>query len=279
MTVSALVSVKSSAVTTAALVLTLAGARPTVLVEADPSGGSIRAGFLQGQSDASRGDFGLQHLAQADRAGTLAAGFEAHLRQLEGLEYRRVLAGLTDPQQAAGLERTWAPVGRLLRALDQGGFDVLVDAGRMVWGGGQLHPSLFPGPLLYGADLVLLVVRATLPSVMAAVPVVPSLREELARRGPGEDALGVLLVEEGGYRPHEVSRMLGLPVLASLPWDPLAAAYLTLGPGRGRRADRSTLLRAARTSSDHLHAHAQGRRARLLPGAGLPAGQGGGFGG
>jgi hypothetical protein len=269
MTVAALTSVKASAVSTSALALALACARPTVLVEADPSGGSVRAGFLQGLSDAARGDFGLQHLGQAHRAGTLASVFETHLRPLEGLEYRRVLAGLTDPQQAAGLERAWAPLAGHLRALEEGGFDVLVDAGRMVWASGQLHPALFPGPLLYGADLVLLVVRATLPSMMAAVPVVPALRGELARRGPGEDALGVLLVEESGYRPHEVARMLGLPVLASLPWDPPAAAYLTLGPGRGRRAHRSALLRAARTSSDHLHAQAQGRRARLLPGRGV----------
>jgi hypothetical protein len=111
-------------------------------------------------------------------------------------------------------------------------------------------------------------VRSSLPSAVLAASVVPALRSEIAALGAGAEALGALVVEEDGYRPHEVAAVLGLPVLAALPWDPPAAAYLSLGPGRGRRAENSRLLRAARTGLDEVHAQVRGRTARLAPHAG-----------
>jgi hypothetical protein len=259
-----LVSAKSSGVSVSALALALSAPGGSVLVEADPSGGTLRTGLLQASHPAAAGDVGLQYLAQADRAGTLAAAFHAHLYALDDGAGRRVMTGLTDPAQAAGLGRTWAPLAELLRELAETDTDVVVDAGRMMWSAGHLAPG-FPAPLLHAADQVLLTVRSSLPSAVLAAHVVPALRAELAVRGAGEDTLGVLLVEEDRYRPHEVAGVLGLPVLAALPWDPPAAAYLSLGPGRGRRAEGSRLLRSARTGMDAVHAHVRGRLARLLP--------------
>ncbi|MFZ3475983.1 hypothetical protein ACODT4_44125 [Streptomyces sp. 2.9] len=260
MTVTALVSAKSSGVTTSALALALASSRPSLLAECDPAGGTIRAGLLQGRVDAS---YGLYHLAAAERAGddALAHTFASHLVPLDGAGNRRVLPGLTDPVQAAALGRTWPALSQVMRVLsDEGGYDVTVDAGRIALESGALHPVLTPAPLLHGADLVLIVVRGTSQSLSLARHVVEPLKAELDERGSGADALGLLLIEEGPARAHEIAETLRLPVLATLPFDPETAGYLTYGGQPPRNTKRNPLLPRARTASDHFRAAASRRR-------------------
>ncbi|WP_328759224.1 hypothetical protein [Streptomyces sp. NBC_00271] len=260
MPVTCIVSAKSCGVTTAALALTLASSRPSLLAECDPAGGTIRAGLLQGQISAG---YGLYHLAAADRVGPveLANAFASHLWPLDGQAgHRKVLPGLTDPAQAGSLSRTWPALADVLHVMaESAGHDVFVDAGRLALESGHLHPTLTPAPLLHRADLVLLAVRGTEQGLTLARHLMRPLRAELDEHGSGSDALGLLLIEDGPFRSHQVAEALEAPVLASLPWDPETAAYLTTGGKPSRGFARSPLLRYARTATEQFEALASRR--------------------
>ncbi|MER0443260.1 hypothetical protein ABR738_01470 [Streptomyces sp. Edi4] len=260
MPVTALVSAKSSGVTTSALALALASGRPTTLAECDPSGGTIRSGFLQNEVSAG---FGLYHLAKAERVGpdALANAFASHLWPLDDAGHRQLLPGLTDPAQAAALSRTWPSLAHIMRVLaTQASQDVFIDAGRLALDAGRLHPTLTPAPLLHQADLVLLVVRGTDQSLTLARHLLKPLTAELSEHGSGSDALGLLLIESGPYRAHQVAESLKLPVMAALPFDPESATYLTQGGPQPRGYKRSQLLRHARTATQQLEAVAARRQ-------------------
>ncbi|MFE4873490.1 hypothetical protein [Streptomyces sp. NPDC056682] len=260
MPVTALVSAKSAGVTTSALALTLASGRPTTLAECDPAGGTIRAGFLQNQVSAG---YGLYHLAKAERVGpdALANAFASHLWPLDGDGHRQLLPGLTDPAQAPALGRTWPSLAQIMRVLsDQAGQDVFIDAGRLALENGRLHPTLTPVPLLHQADLVLLVVRGTEQSLTLARYLVEPLISELAEHGTGPDALGLLLIEAGPFRAHQVAESLKVPVLAALPFDAESAGYLTQGGQPPRTYKRSPLLQHARAAAAQLEAVAARRQ-------------------
>lgn len=259
MPVTALVSAKSCGVTTAALALTLASKRPSLLAECDPAGGTIRAGFLQGEVGAG---YGLYHLAAAERTGpdALAQAFASHLWSMDEAGHRKLLPGLTDPAQAAALGRTWPALSEVMHVLaDEASYDVFIDAGRLALESGRLHTTLTPAPLLHQADLVLLVVRGTEQSLTLARHVIDPLRTELAERGSGSDALGLLLIEDGPYRAHQVAEALGSPVLAALPFDSATADYFTNGGRPPRGYGRSPLLRHARTATEQFEAAASRR--------------------
>lgn len=260
MPVTALVSAKSSGVTTAALALTLASKRPSLLAECDPAGGTIRAGFLQGQVDAG---YGLYHLAAAERTGSdaLANAFASHLWPMDEAGHRKLLPGLTDPAQAAALGRTWPALSEVMHVLaEEAGYDVFIDAGRLALESGHLHTTLTPAPLLHQADLVLLVVRGTEQSLTLARHLTDPLRTELAERGSGPEALGLLLIEEGPYRAHQVAEALKVPVLAALPFDHDTAGYFTNGGRPPRGYGRSPLLRHARTATEQFEATVSRRK-------------------
>ncbi|MFE2693720.1 hypothetical protein [Streptomyces mirabilis] len=269
MPVTVIASAKSCGVTTAALAFTLASTRPSLLAECDPAGGTIRAGLLQGQVSAG---YGLYHLAAADRVGPveLANAFASHLWPLDGTTgHRKVLPGLTDPAQAGSLSRTWPALADVLHVMaDSAGHDVFVDAGRLALESGHLHPTLTPAPLLHRADLVLLAVRGTDQGLTLTRHLMRPLRAELDEHGSGSDALGLLLIEDGPFRSHQVAEALEAPVLASLPWDPETAAYLTTGGKPPRGFARTPLLRYARTATEHFEALAARRQIQQhYPGA------------
>ncbi|MER5352596.1 hypothetical protein ABT093_19965 [Kitasatospora sp. NPDC002551] len=259
----ALTSAKSSGVTTSCLALALASPKRTVLAECDPAGGTVRAGFLGGTPTAA---VGLHRLATAERDGSLPEVFEQHLVPLDTEGNRLLLPGLTDPAQAPSLAGTWEPLHRLLQVMEEDGFDILVDAGRVVVESAQRLSALYsPAPLLRLADQVLLVVRANASSVAASAPVVRVLREDLDRHGTGSGALGVLLIEGEGFRATEVAAALGVPVVATLPDDPATAAVLG-GSGRARgRFALAPLTRAARTAHEPITLAATRRRVQIAP--------------
>ncbi|MFC5911741.1 hypothetical protein ACFP3V_31615, partial [Streptacidiphilus monticola] len=153
MAVIALVSAKSSAVTTSALALTLAGPRRTLLAECDPQGGTLRAGFLQGHLSAA---VGLHQLAAASRAGTLGESFEQHLVPLDPPAGQRLLLpGLTDPSQATAMAGTWEQLNRIWPVLEaERQMDVVIDAGRIVVDAGEVSALRSPAALLRRADVV-----------------------------------------------------------------------------------------------------------------------------
>jgi hypothetical protein len=271
MAVLALTSAKGApGVTTAALALTLTWPRPVLLAECDPAGdSSLLAGYLRGSVDASHGLLGL---AIAHRHGDLPAAFWPQTLPLsdggsdsDGRE-RWLLPGLSDAAQAPSAAGLWEPLAGLLTGLDADGIDVVVDAGRL----GATHA---PVPLLRAADLVLLVLRSSLPAVSAARARLGLLRDDLGTAVPaGSGRLGLLLI--GPDRPYsagEISAALGLPVLATLAWDPSSAEVFSTGAPPPRRYDTAPLTRscalAVAALSQHLAAQRDPRQPEHVPAA------------
>jgi hypothetical protein len=230
----ALVSAKGSpGVTVSALALALAAPGRCLLVEADPAGGDLLAGYLRGQLPAGRG---LARLAVAELRGRLREEFDDQLVDLDPpARQRLLLPGVVDPAQSATVASVWQPITARLcgPGRDPAGTGVVVDCGRYT-------AAHFGWPLVGQADRVLLVVRGTLPSVAAAVPAV----RELARRLAGQGRAGpeLLVVDTGPYRPAELAERLATPLAGVLPEDARAAARLSFG---GPAPHRLPLLTAA----------------------------------
>jgi len=273
MAVVALTSARGApGVSTAALAMTLLWPRAALLAECDPAGGSsVLAGYLRGTVDHSRG---LLHLAVAHRHGELDQALWPQLVPLTpaattsaaapaGPEARWLLPGLSDAAQAPSTAALWAPLAGLLAALERAGTDVIVDAGRL----GAAHA---PTPLLRQADLVLLVTGTSLPAVAAARARLGVLRDQLALTAGGASGeaspLGLLLVGEGRpYTAREITGALGVPVVASLAWDPATAEVLSTGATPGRRFDSSSLVRSTRAAIAAVTELVSRRRHRLAP--------------
>lgn len=251
MAVVALTSAKGApGVSTTALAMTLLWPRAALLAECDPAGGSsVLAGYLRGTVDHSRG---LLALALAHRRDELAQTLWSQTVPLpggiageRGPADRWLLPALSDAAQAPGTASLWGPLGSLLASLERAGTDVLVDAGRL----GAAHA---PTPMLQQADLVLLVMGTSLPAVAAAKARLAVLRDALSLTenvtGPSS-GLALLLVGEGRpYTSKEIAGALGLPVAASLAWDPASAQVLAAGTAPGRRFETSPLVRSVRAA-------------------------------
>jgi hypothetical protein len=221
----------SPGATVSALALTLAWSRPVMLAECDPAGGDIAAGYLR---DVPLEGRGLAQLAASMHRRRLAEDLWGQLVDLnpgrQTAMTRLVLPGLTDPAQAAGIAGGWNQLADLFRSMGagSGGYDVIGDCGRLA----VAHP---PRPVLAAADVVLLVLRLTLPSIRASASALAGLRAS------GLDRIGLVVVGDGAYTPKEVALELRTAVAASLPDDPGTAAVLS---GGGER-HRGRLLRAA----------------------------------
>ena len=256
----------SPGVTTTAVGLALSWPRPVLLVEADPTGGSaILAGFLRGSVVPPDS---MIDLAVAQHDGQLLAALPQVTVPLPGSK-AVLVPGTRSHEQARSLVSLWEPLAAVLRSLEATGQDVLVDAGRL---------GLFgsPDPVLAGADLALLVTRTDLVSLAGARSWAQTLRDRFERAGAAS-SLGVLLVGQGEpFRAREVAKVLQLPVVATLAWDPASAAVLSAGvqpatagwwgrlAGRGAwedaalprslRATRSAITGTIRTNTEQLQA-------------------------
>ncbi len=274
MAVLALTSAKGApGVSTAALAMTLLWPRAALLAECDPAGGSsVLAGYLRGTVDHSRGLLPLalaqrhEALEQALWPQTVPLTGDPHAASVAaGAGDRWLLPGLSDAAQAPSTAALWGPLGSLLASLERAGTDVVVDAGRL----GTAHA---PTALLRQADLVLLVMDTNLPAVAAAKARLNLLREDLSVTGTAGrldgplSSLGLLLVGEGRpYSAKEISAACGVPVVASLAWDPASAEVLAAGATPGRRFDSSPLVRSTRAAISASHELIRQRRDRLAP--------------
>jgi hypothetical protein len=249
-----------------------------LLAECDPAGGSsLLAGYLRGTVDHSRG---LLALALAHRRDELEQALWSQTVPLTttspdstsdgsaAAPQRWLLPGLSDAAQAPSAGALWGPLGSVLASLERASTDVIVDAGRL----GAAHA---PTALLRQADLVLLVMGTSLPAVAAARARLSVLRETLspdatpaATPDGAAIGLGLLLVGDGRpYTAREISAALGLPVVASLAWDPASAEVLYAGAAPGRRFDTSPLLRSTRAAVSASAQLIARRRDRLAPAA------------
>ncbi|XVU24223.1 ParA family protein [Actinoplanes sp. CA-054009] len=252
----------SPGVTTAGLAFCLSWARRSILAECDPSGGDVLAGFLQGRIKADRG---LEKLAVADLRDRLAADFWNQLIDLDAPRGQRLLLpGLTDPARSSTLVYVWDRLAAHLSGLEAAdpAYDVLADCGRL----GTVNG---PMPLIQRADLVLLVARSTLPSLSAAAVAAAGLRDELAEHGTGADALALLVIADGAYRPGEITSgiaeafpELTLPVAAVLPEDANTANALNR---HGEWPRRSRLQHAAAAAEKNIWELAAARQRRYRP--------------
>ncbi len=258
MAVIALTSASGSpGVTTTAVGLALSWPRPVVLVEADPTGGSpVLAGFFRGTLAPARG---LIDLALAYREGRLEAALPQVLLPIPGHD-AWLLPGVRGHVQARSLSPVWEPLAQALRDLDRTGQDVIVDAGRLGLTGS-------PEAVLYGADLTLLVMRTDLVALSGAKSWAHTLAEQSLTVGAGA-TLGVLLVgERRPYAAADVAKVMSLPVVASLAWDPAAAAVFSDGASPPRRFDTGPLVRSLRAAQSAIHTSVPAAQAAVALGS------------
>jgi hypothetical protein len=238
----------SPGVTTTAVALAFCWPRPVLLVEADPTGGSgILAGFLKGTTpyDAGLVELALSPLSAADALRDVVQPLSPNVS---------LVAGTRTHAQAAALRDVWEPLGVALDELEANGQDVIVDAGRLGLSGS-------PQQLLDSADVTLLVTRATLPSISAA----RSWAETVRRPAGGWRHPGLLLIGEGKpYSGTEVSKVLGMPVVADLPDDPAAAAVYHRGANPPRHFETGPYFRALQAAAQSVQVHVSRGRVALV---------------
>ncbi|MGF1662538.1 MAG: hypothetical protein ACFCVG_08705 [Kineosporiaceae bacterium] len=237
----ALLSAKGSpGVTTAGVALAAVWPQPAVLADLDPAGGDLAIRYRGPRGEPLDSDTGLISLAAALRRGA-AAPVADHVQAVGG--GLPVLAGVSGPDQLAGIGPVWQHLARTLR---QSPTDVLADCGRVAGG----SPA---EPVVNAADLVVVLARA-------AAADLAHLRTRLAwlSSRPLAGPVGVVLVAAEGRRSAvatDVARLIagaGLPaaVLGVLALDPRGADALAAADAL--RASRSSLVRSARALAGPL---------------------------
>ena len=237
-----LVSAKGSpGCTTTALALSaiwteILPSRRILLAECDVAGGDIVSGYLAGSADASRGVLGLAVTRSRD---PLTAVWE-QLLVLDNAGNRLLLQGLSEPRQAATATTAWPQLAAAIPELarQEPAVDIVMDLGR-------LHSQHEAQDLWQVADQLILVTRSSLSAVAQTQAAASDLRDrDVAAR------LTCLVVDEGHpYSGSEIAKALGLPVLATLPWDVRATNAFRAGA-----VPRSTspLLRSCRLLVNRL---------------------------
>jgi hypothetical protein len=251
----------SPGVTSTALGLAMTWPRPTILVDADPTGSrAIAAGYFRGGQLPT--DATIVDLALAQQQGTLSADLPAALMRIPDTQVQ-LLGGPLHHQQAQGLDSLWQPLAVALKDLERTGQDVIVDVGRL-----GLQGS--PMGLIAAADVALLTTRSTLPALVAASSWAETLRDVFSRVG-ALSSLGTMIVGPGRpYRPVEAAKVLQIPVVSTVAWDPTSAEVFSVGAQPPRRFTSGDLSRSLRTAGESIRVVLQQTRAAL---ALVPAGR------
>lgn len=243
MSVYALTSINGSpGVTTTAIAWAYLASTPTLVVEADPLGGSaILAGVMRGEH--------AHDVSIIDLVGQPVDGYAyyAHERSLllPSTTDRRVLPGIAAPEQAKALASTWGPLGASLQQLSrETGSTVLIDCGRFG------HPHT-PYPLIERADAVLVFTHASLPGINAAHLGLENLRKVVGSSGT-QRRMGVVTLGGGKdalrpYSTREVAHATApTEVIASLDYEPRRAAVYSGGVHPTRGHDFSGYVRSVK---------------------------------
>jgi Flp pilus assembly CpaE family ATPase len=245
----------SPGVTTTALGLALSWPRPVILIDADPTGArAILAGYFGGNLQP---EHTIVDLAVAYRQGNLAESLSSMVTPIPNSQ-AQFLCGPLNHSQARALDTMWEPLAGVLKGLYRTGQDVIVDAGRLGLEG-------FATKLVTQADIALLVTRSTLPALVAASSWAQTMRSTFEHAG-GLDSLSALVVGEGRpYNNAEVAKVLGLPVSASVAWDPTTAEVYSVGAKPGGKFQASALNKSLRSAIGSMSTQLARAQTRLQP--------------
>ncbi|MCK6135283.1 hypothetical protein ABER12_12055 [Cutibacterium acnes] len=159
---------------------------------------------------------------------------------------RKAVLGPPTPWSRAGIDPRWGFMLALWRQLAEAGIDTIIDLGRLATPLTST-PHLIATPIIDDADMILVMIEATLRDVAGAHTMVEGLAEQMNLAG-AHQRLG-LLVHRGGaargvaeFTDKEITSALQLPVCGSIVHDPVAAAQLS--DGVGQRFDKSRLARS-----------------------------------
>ncbi len=215
-----------------------------LIVEADPSGGSLAARWSSAHS--LTWDPGLLTLSTS-RSVLAADTLEPLTQRLTGGVL--VAAAPPAPEQVIGALTRWGDRGAAELAAAEG-VRAFVDCGRLT----AASPAL---TLARRAALTVLVCRPRLDEVNALVPAVA----ELTAAGC---TLGLVCVGSEPYLPAEIANAAGLPLLGVLPVDLRAAAVFDRdGLDSGRPFRRSALAQTAAELTEYVRS----RAAEILTGS------------
>lgn len=214
--------------TTAVAWATTAGT-PTLLLEADMTGGSpILAGRFRSEVPHER-----TILAMATRRQDLTAAETLRSQAVplpSAMADSSFVATIAEHQQAAVLQPAWGETADALHEIAaDGGLDVLIDLGRITTNGG-------PWALLERLDALIVLSGTTLPALITLANGLPRLQDQL--HSPLV-AVGFIESHMGGYSPGEAGRVITAPVVGSLPYAPRAAAVYSIG----HQGTRASVLR------------------------------------
>jgi MinD-like ATPase involved in chromosome partitioning or flagellar assembly len=252
----ALVSAKGSpGVTTAAVALAAVWPQQAVLADLDSAGGDLAIRYHGPHGEPLQPETGVISLGAALRRSATTP-LTDHVQLLAG--GIPVLAGVSGPQQLAGIGPVWQHLARSLRDAPT---DVLADCGRLA--GASPVESV-----VTAADLIVVVARTSVADLA-------HLRTRLAwlASRPASGAVVVVLVSAERRRSQvvaDVRRLLAgtsptTAVLGTLALDPRGAQALV--DADALRASRSSLVRSARALTRPLRTAAAAGAAPALEAA------------
>lgn len=241
----------SPGVTTTAVAWATTATTPTLLLEADMTGGSV---ILAGRY---RAEVAHQHtilaMATRDVDMTVLEVLQTQSVPLPGAVADSALVPtIAEHQQGMVLQSTWPETAQALTELSQeGGVDVVVDLGRITTDG-------LPWGLVERLDALIVLSWTTLPALITLSNGIPRLQDQV--HGP---YLSVLFVDAGigGYPAEVAAQVSPVPVVSTLPHVPKAAAVYSQGYKTARAAALNPYHRAiervrntaAEQTSRHRH--------------------------
>jgi MinD-like ATPase involved in chromosome partitioning or flagellar assembly len=230
----------SPGTSTAVVALGSVWSRDVVVADFDPAGGDVAYRHRDPRGAPLDPELGVLSLAAAARRGLTPDAAADHVQIIDG--GLGVLTGVSNPEQVAGIGPVWPTIATALR--DMPGTDVLADCGRVT-------PGSPPLPVLTAADAVVLCVRPTIESYAHLRDRLRWLSGPLRIGELGSVPVGIVVVADPGDTAvvRDLDRLLrheGLqvPVIGRIAYDRKAAD--ALAGRRGRRLDRSLLVRSAR---------------------------------
>lgn len=233
-------------VTTLGVGLALTWPRSVLLADCDPGAHqAVLAGYLAGTSAEGKG---LLRVAEAhrDRRPLVEVVIDQSVPLVEDQAVSRLfLPGFGRASSAGLFSGVWSDLTDAFIALDDHGFDVIVDAGRIS------HSGL-PSALVERASLTAMVLRSDLRSVVSARVHLLALREH-PRLQAHQRSLGLIVVGTGQpYTAREIAKSLGAPVVAEIVHEPAMAKHLSDGEPQSRKFDNSRLVRSLHAAAGQL---------------------------